>query len=216
MGRPAKLLLPALALLWGAGCKEEPSPENDRTLARLKQEADRQAAQGGPGLQRGAPASEDPNDKLAKVAANAPRKPPEESGAPVRLPDGNATVHVGQVAVKLLGMRAGQTEGRGAVTLSTDEQFLHAHLVAQNVGPRPAKLDLTFVRISAGAGVERSLARDVQRLVGTRELAVELAPDERQEFDLYFEVPREGPGKGWSLTLPAAVGGEQDVSIPLG
>ncbi|HLL53492.1 MAG TPA: hypothetical protein VK447_08105, partial [Myxococcaceae bacterium] len=132
MSGPAKrLLLCALALFPGAGCKEEPSPENDRTLARLKQEVDRQTAEGVGPQAPGQPRTEGPNDQLAELAARAEKKPPEESGKAVPLPEGNATVHVGRVAVKLLGMRSAQAQSTPKVTLTTEERFLHARVIAQ-------------------------------------------------------------------------------------
>lgn len=219
------LLAPALALLWGAGCKDEPSPDNDRTLARLKEEADREAGKGQP-PQKGPPHPQGPvsaqqmdqavNDTLAKIAAESKKEPADRAGQQVALPAENATVRLGPWAVKLLTMSASHTESGGKLTLSTEDLFLRAQLVTQNMGSKPAKLDLAFARVVDSKGGEHPLARDVQRLAGTKELSVELPAGERREFILYFEVPGEGPGKGWSLTLPAAAGGEQDVSIPLG
>jgi len=205
-------LLAAAALLLGAGCSRgEPTPESDRTLARLKQEAERVAAHG-PG---GRAPAQDPNAGLATLAAAQADARPADGGR-LQLPEGNATVHVGTVAVKLLGLTASHAESTSRVTLTTEELFLRVQLITQNVGERAAKLDFNSVRVIDGRGGAWTLARDVQRLAGTRELAAPLEPMDRREYVLFFEVPRPGPTRGWSLLLSAPGGGEQDVSIPLG
>jgi hypothetical protein len=93
--------------------------------------------------------------------------------------------------------------------------FLRVHLLAQNVGKQPGKFDLSFARLMDVDGRSYALARDAQRVGGSRELERLFPVNERQELVLYFEVPNDAPGKRLRLILPQAVGGPGDVSIPL-
>jgi len=221
--RAAGLVLAVLGLgLWPGCRKDEPSPENDRTIARLKEEADRQAEarappSGGPLAQGQKQTPEAVNDALAQLAAQGAEKQKSADAPPkLALPEGNATVHVGTAAVKLTGLSAAHTASGPRLSLSTEGLFLRVELAVQNVGKAPSKLDFAFAQVKDAQGGEHAVARDAQRLAGTRELSLELPPGERHDLVLYFEVPPEGPGRGWSLSLPAGVGGEQDVSLPLG
>lgn len=183
-------------------------PPMDRTLAKLKEAAER-----GDSAARPPPAVEDPNAALAEAATGERADEPTE----LRLPANNATVRLGSVAFKLVKLEASRAVRGGKLSLATDERFLRVELVGQNTGEASVSLDLGFARVVDGRQGEWALARDVQRMAGTKELAAPLPAGERRSYVLFFEIPRGGPREGWSLVLPAGVGsGNEDVRIPLG
>lgn len=211
---PGWLVLAGLVGLAGCQKDEPPQPELDRTLRKLKEEAERTTPRPGKATPppTGAP-TEDPNAKLAQLAAGDQQSGREQLG----LPSENNTVFVGKVAVKLLGLWSSHVIEGGKVSLTTEELFLQVKLVAQNMGNETSKLDFGFAKVVDAEKHEWPLARDVQRLAGTNPVTHQLGPADRREYLLYFEVPRRGPGKGWVLLLPAAVGaGNEDARIPLG
>ncbi|MHB8874943.1 MAG: hypothetical protein ACYC8T_14740 [Myxococcaceae bacterium] len=206
-------LLVALAGAFAlCACPREPAPDDERLLQKLKAEQQRLAG-GAPAAQAPAPpltGADDAKEKLAQLAAAGA----VDEGAR-RLPPGNATVHVGSVAMKLASLSAGHSvSGGGKVSVTTPDLFLKVSLAAQNVGPAPAKLDLSFARVSSG-GQDYPLARDAQRAAGTHELQREFPLSERADLVLYFELPKEALREGLKLVLPAAVGGDADVEVPL-
>ncbi|MFZ5469784.1 MAG: hypothetical protein ACOZIN_10135 [Myxococcota bacterium] len=191
----------ALALVPAAlcGCPAgQPAPDDERLLRKLKEESERLAAAGTP----------DPNEELARLAARGDRERAR------RLPQANPTVHLGTVAVKLVGVSSSHSISAGKLTLTTEATFLRVTLLAQNVGAGPTTLDFSFTRLEH-EGQEVEMAHDAQRAAGTRPLHRTFPPDERSEIVLFFELPR-GERGGWTLVLPAGVGGMGDVRIPLG
>lgn len=210
---PRTALTPLLlmaALAWGC-TKEEASPQEDRTLAKLRAEADRVGKGGAPSgpparLQQGS--DEDPNVGLAGLAT-------ADDGASdrkLRLPDPNDTKHVDTVAVKLTGLEASHSVKSGKLSLTTEEQFLRVQLVMQNVGQGPANLSLDGARLVDAAGQEYPLARDAQIAAGTRELRRTWAPEERADVVLLFELPPSTLEASMTLVLPATSG---DVRLAL-
>jgi hypothetical protein len=203
-------MLLAAALAWGC-TKEEAPPQEDRTLAKLRAEADRVGKGGapaGPPSRAQQASDEDPNMGLAGLAT-------ADEGASdrkLRLPDPNDTKHVDTVAVKLTGLEASHSVKGGKLSLTTEEQFLRVQLVMQNVGQAPANLSLDGARLVDAAGKEYPLARDVQIAAGTRELRHTWAPEERSDVVLFFEVPPSTLDAGLTLVLPATSG---DVRLAL-
>jgi hypothetical protein len=195
-------LLLAAALVWGC-TKEEAPPQEDRTLAKLRAEADRVGKGGAPaGPPSRGPAADDPNMGLADLAT-------AEVGASerkLRLPDPNDTKHVDTVAVKLTGLEASHSVKGGKLSLTTEEQFLRVQLVMQNVGQTPAAVSLEGARVVDEAGKEYRLARDAQIAAGTRELRHTWAPEERSDVVLFFELPPSTLEAGLTLVLPATSG----------
>lgn len=196
-------ILLAAALAWGC-TKEEAPPQEDRTLAKLRAEADRVGKGGAPSgpPSRAQQPSEDPNMGLAGLAT-------ADEGASerkLRLPDSNETKHVDTVAVKLTGLEASHSVKGGKLSLTTEDQFLRVQLVMQNVGQAPAALSLEGAKLVDAAGKEHSLARDVQIAAGTRELRHTWAPEERSDVVLFFEVPPSTLDAGLTLVLPATSG----------
>jgi hypothetical protein len=201
-------LLLAAALVWGC-TKEEAPPQEDRTLAKLRAEADRVGKGGAPSGPPSRPqAPDDPNMGLADLAT-------ADDGASerkLRLPEPNDTRHVDTVAVKLLGLEASHSIKGGKLSLTTEEQFLRVQLVMQNVGQAPAAVSLDGARVVDEAGKEYRLARDAQIAAGTRELRRTWAPEERSDVVLFFEVPPSTLEAGLMLVLPATSG---DVRLAL-
>jgi hypothetical protein len=199
--RGALLLLAALA--WG--CKEEAPPQEDRTLAKLRNEVDRVNKGGAPtGPPSPTQPPEDPNAKLAGLAAGA-----DSAGVgPLKVPEPNPTVHVDAVAVKLTGLEASHSvKGSGQMGLTSEELFLRVKLVAENVGKAPAKLDLGAARVVDAEGKEYGIARDAQVLAGTRQLERAWEPGERGDVVLLFELPPSAvSANNLTLVLPAASG----------
>jgi hypothetical protein len=195
-------LLLAAALAWGC-TKEQPPPQEDRTLAKLRAEADRVEKGGAPSHppERTAP-PQDPNASLADLAT----ADPGTSEHKLRLPEPNDTKHVDTVAVKLVGLESSHSVQRSKVSLTTEDIFLRVQLVTQNVGTTPAPLNLQGSRVVDSNGKVYSVARDAQLAGGTRELQHTWAPDERLDMVLFFEVPPSALDSGLTLVLPATSG----------
>ncbi|XXF76650.1 hypothetical protein P2318_26870 [Myxococcaceae bacterium GXIMD 01537] len=203
-------LLLAVATLVGGCRKEEAPPQEDRTLARLRDEVDRVNRGAAPAGPPSAAPSEAPNARLAGLAAGAS----EAEERPLNLPKDNPTVHVDSVAVKLTGLEAAHTlKGVSNMGLTTEEMFLRVKLVTENVGQTPAKLDLDTARVQDAEGKPYTIARDAQVLAGTRQLERTWEPGERTELVLVFEVPPSAVrAEALTLVLPAANG---DIQLAL-
>lgn len=194
-------LLLTAALAWGC-TKEEAPPQEDRTLAKLRAEADRVERGGAPSAPPVRnPAPPDPNAALADLAA---------AGAPaerkLQLPEKNDTQHVDTVAVKLTGLDSSHSVKGGKLSLTTEELFLRVQLITQNVGTAPAALSLEGARLVDAEGKEYRVARDAQIAAGTRELRRTWAPEERSEVVFFFELPPSSLDSGLTLVLPATRG----------
>jgi hypothetical protein len=199
-------LLLAAALVWGC-TKEEAPPQEDRTLSKLRAEADRVERGGAPSQPPGrAPVTEDPNAGLADLATA------ESGSTKLRLPESNETKHMDTVAVKLTGLESSHSIKGGKLSLTTEELFLRVQLVTQNVGKAPAPLSMEEARLVDPSGKEYAVARDAQIAAGTRQLGRTWAPDERADVVLFFEVPPSALESGLTLVLPATSG---DVRLAL-
>jgi hypothetical protein len=187
-----------LALL-GAGCPKggEGPNENDRLLAKLQAEKDRQAKEGvDPGPPRpdlSNPAFNTGEDPLAKTAAE-----PENPVKTLKLPE-KIDFQAGKLTVRLNGAETTQSISGGKVKLSTNEQFLRVDLKVKAL--EAAEFDFSAASVQAGEEVF-PIARDVQRVVGTRNLARPLGLGEGVETVLMFELPEAALAKGAVLKLP--------------
>lgn len=205
MPRTLALVL-ALALTLVA-CRDQapvpdPGPTGDRTLEKLREEVEREQA-----------ARDDPNQRLAELAVGAGAPEALEGVRPLS-PDARATV--GPFAVRVVGWETShRAAGNGKLSLTTEDWFVRVTVEATNADRSAQSADFNFARLAGGTDQPLELARDAQRVAGTRELNVELAPGEERELVLYFEAPAEAFGKGLTLQLPAAVAGNQDVQLPL-
>ncbi|HEX4620051.1 MAG TPA: hypothetical protein VH208_00665 [Myxococcaceae bacterium] len=208
MRRSGTVIIVALGCA-AAGCPKDEPPADDRALRILKAERDRQANGGAPVQPRPATApAEDPNARLAEIVSG------KEGEKKLPVPANTQTVHVGTLAVKLVDLSTAHTAGGGRVQLSTEQLFLKVHLITQNVGEKPASFDFSYALVEADKH-PYPIARDVTRAAGTRDLKHEYGVNDRQEVDLYFEVPPEALGAGSALVLPAAIGGSEDLRIAL-
>lgn len=191
------LLVCAAALL--AGCPDKSTSGDgaaqDRTLMKLKEAKEKGPVGVGPPV-----AEDEARDKLAKVATGG-----ADDGGPRPLPANNATVHLGTVAVKLAALETSPMVKGAKLTLSTDQTFLFVRLVAQNVGERAQELELSSATLTTKAG-ELPLARDAQRVGGTKDLHLKFGPAAEQkssEMTLIFELPPDALGSGIVLNLIA-------------
>jgi hypothetical protein len=198
-------LLLAVAVI---GCKQEeapvpdPGPTGDRTLEQLRKEVDREQAE-----------KNDPNQRLAELATGAGPEDALEGERPLP-PDAKA--QVGPFAVAVTKLEAShRAAGSGKLSLTSEDWFLRVTVEATNTDRKAQNADLSFVELAGAASEPLALARDAQRVAGTRELSFELAPGEKKEAVLYFEVPREAFGKGLALRMAPAVAGNPELLIPL-
>ena len=197
-------------------CREQAAPAapnapaaDERTLEALRREVDR--ANRGEAVGQPPDAVVDPAERLAGYAASDDR--PRE----LKLPAENATRHVGALAVKVAGLRAGHSVRAGRMALTTEDAFLEVRLATQNVGEARTQFDLSLAEVRDASGQRYAIASDVQRGAGTRQLARAYGPDERVDVTLFFEVPTAAVGHGLSLVLPAATApaASEDVVLPL-
>jgi hypothetical protein len=202
-------LLCSAALL--GGCKrEEPAPDEDRTLARLRQEVDRVNQGGATSGPPQAAESADPNARLAGLAAGHE----EDRARRLTPPGANDTVHVDSFAVKLTNLESLHSlRGTGKVSLTTDELFVRAELIVQNVGAKAGQLSLSGAKLVDAGGQEYPIARDAQTLAGTRKLDRAWEKDQRDSLVLLFEVPPAALAPELTLVLPASSG--EAARIPL-
>lgn len=195
----------ALGLLL-LGCPKEEAGPDDRLLQKLKAEQARLAAQ--PHDARGAPgqpAPLPPEDDPLAGAATAPE-------APRTLPlPGQLDVEVDKVRYRLTGLEASGQVGAGKLKLTTTDAFLRVSLRARADGAAEADLGAASLKHQ-----DRTfpLARDVQRLAGTKELRFAVPGGDGADLDLFFEVPKDALGKGLLLVLPVP-GGPATVEVPL-
>ncbi|MCP3101069.1 hypothetical protein LZ198_19520 [Myxococcus sp. K15C18031901] len=212
MAPVARLL--AAALLVGGCTKDEASPgamgnADERTLQKLRQEVDR-VNQGGRATAAPEPVRAAPNAQLAGLAAAQTDMAPQK----LNLPEPNDTVHVDTVAMKLTGLEASHSvKGSGKLSMTTEDQFLRVQLVTQNVGEKPASLDLDEAKVVDAKGTAYGVARDVQVLAGTRPLRRTWGPDERTDMVLLFELPPQALRESTLGLVIPGTGGE--VRIPL-
>jgi hypothetical protein len=188
------------ALLLGAACTkgaDAPNPE-DRLLAKLKAEQEREKKEGptaspvGPHPNLDAP-DVNVDDGLAKVAA----EPPTEVKSR-KLPE-KIDFKAGQLGVKLNGVETSQSISNGKVRLSTNEQFLRVDL--KLTADAAATIDLSGAVAKAGDETF-PIAKDVQHIVGTKNLTRPVAAGESFETVMMFELPEAALAKGVTLKLP--------------
>lgn len=199
------MLLCAAALL--GGCKkEEPATGDDRTLEKLRQEVDRVNQGGAPSA---APGEDDPNARLADLAAGQG----QEQARTYALPS-KETVKADTLALQPTGLESLHSlRGSGQVALTTGELFLLVKLDAENAGEKPVHVALSTARLVDAGGKEYPLAHDAQTVGGTRKLDRTWEQAQRDALVLVFEVPPAAIAPGLSLLIPTSSG--EDARIPL-
>jgi hypothetical protein len=200
-------LLCAAALL--EGCKkDEPAPVNeDRTLEKLRQEVDRVNQGGAPSSAPGA--SEDPNARLAGLAAGHEA----DQARTYTLPSKEA-VKVDGLSLQPTGLESLHSlSGTGKVSLTTTDLFVRVKLEAQNSGAEPVHVPLSQARLVDAEGKEYPIASDAQTLGGTRKLDRTWELEQHESLVLVFEAPPAAMAPGLALLIPNR--GGENARIPL-
>ncbi len=114
-------------------------------------------------------------------------------------------MHVDSFAVKLTNLESLHSlRGTGKVSLTTDELFVRAELIVQNVGAQSEHLALSEAKLVDAEGKEYPIARDAQTLAGTRKLDRTWEKGQRDSYVLLFEVPPSAIAPELTLVLPAS------------
>lgn len=173
------------ALAAVAGC-DRPPPADERTLQRLAEEAARQRQRA-------------ETERLAEVAVT----PPAQTRKTLPVPKQPRLV-AGPLQMEVVALTLSQVVEGEKVSLGTEDRFLRVQLEVRNLSSREASADLSQA-VLVGAGKRTwGIARDVQRLAGTRALRSGLAPGESRDFVMFFEVPEAALSSGLSLSVPEA------------
>jgi hypothetical protein len=184
--RGSRTALVAVLLLAACDRSRPPpdlSPEEARTLQRLKEELAQQQ-----------PPEEDPNANLVKAALT----PPAETRQTHPIPK-QPRASLGGVTLEVVALTSSHMVEGAKMSIATEDRFLRVQLAVKNAGKRAAAVDLGRAALVGEGERTWGLARDVQRLAGTRELAAELAGGESRDFVLFFEVPDDAFGGGDAL-----------------
>src|SRR5262249_50544833 len=98
------------------------------------------------------------------------------------------------------------------VSLATEDRFLRVELEVKNAGRGGEKADFSQGWV-VGANERRwGIARDAQRVAGSVPLDAALAPGERRDFVMFFEVP-ESALAGGGLRLVVGRNGDGVISL---
>jgi hypothetical protein len=176
------------------GCQKGPASD-ERLISKLQAEKDRLAG-GGTAAQPALPAPEGQPDPLAARAAM-----PDQPKA-LKLPQ-QLTFQVGKAVYRLASVETSHSASNGKTTLTTNDCFVKVTLLAQVVGGGP--VDLGAAKLVAG-GKEFQIAKDAQRLAGSRDLAPVLREDDLTQAVLFFEAPLSAIGPGLRLLVTGADG----------
>ncbi|HVE81743.1 MAG TPA: DUF4352 domain-containing protein [Myxococcales bacterium] len=174
---------------------DRPSPSaDDRTLARLKEEAARQD-----------PAAA---ERLAQVAVAEPAATRRTLPVPKQ-----PRLAAGPLQMEVVALTASQVVEGQKVSLATEDRFLRVQLAVKNAGAAAATADLSRAAL-VGAGQRTwAVARDVQRLAGTAALVSGLAPGESRDFVMFFEVPEAALAGGLKLAVSGAEAGRNGDGV---
>lgn len=178
-----------------AGCpKGDSPPADDRLLQKLQAEKDR--------LDKGG--------QVARPAQPAPLAEPNPLAVRAAMPDAPKTLAMvgapdfscGKGSCRVSSVETSHSVAGDKLSLTSDDFFFRVVLSVQVEGGGP--LDLSSARLVSGTE-EFPIAKDAQRLAGTRELARTFKPGEKVEVTLYFEAPRAAIAPGLKLLV---VGGD--------
>ena len=186
----------ALALVLSGCPKEEAPSQDDRLLKKLQAEKDRLAKNGEEPARPLAPAvAPEPNPLAARAAM--PDKP---KTVPIT---GSPDFIVGKAACRVSSVETSHHVAGEKLSLTTDDYFVKVTLTGQVADG--GQLDLSAAKLVSG-GADYPLAKDAQRLAGTRELSRTVAPDEKVEVILYFEAPLSAIAPGLKLVVAGGDG----------
>jgi hypothetical protein len=184
-----------------AGVGEAGWTTEDRTLQRLREEVATRAE------------AQTDRERLAAAAT----APPSAAKQALPLP-GQPRTALGPLQLEVVALAASQVVEGEKVSLATGDRFLRIQLLVKNGGRQPAEADLTQAVLVGSGQRTWGIARDVQRLAGTKLLQSELAPGESRDFVLFFEVPQAALAGGlrlWAAGAGARAGGNEDGVISL-
>lgn len=190
---PALTCALALALV---GCPKDPAPSEDALILKLQAEKER-LARGGQ-VPTGARPAPTPDPLAMRAAVPDSFKPLVLVGTP--------ELSVGSARLRVSSVETSHSVPGPRLSLTSNDYFVRVSLSAQVSGG--GAIDLTQAALSSG-GTEYPLAKDAQRLAGTRELARALRADEKLEVVLYFEAPQTAIGPGLKLSF----GGGDGVAL---
>lgn len=184
----------AFAFLLGLlllGCPKAEAPAaDDRLLEKLQAEKDRL----------------DRSGQAPRPAPSAPLAEPSPLAARAVMPDGPKTLPLtgspdfvcGKGACRISSVETSHSVSTEKMALTSDDCFFKVIVSAQVAGGGP--LDATAAKLISGP-TEYPIARDAQRLAGSRELSRTLKPDEQVELVLYFEAPQAAIAPGLKLVV---------------
>ncbi len=184
-----------VALIGCLGCpKDESPPADDRLIQKLQAEKSR-LDQGGP-VARPMPSPIAEPDPLAARAAMP--------DAPKTLAlIGASDFSCGVGACRVTSVETSHNVAREKMSLTSGEYFFKVTLSTQIA--RGGPLDFTAAKLVAGTE-EYPIARDAQRLAGTRELARTYKPGEKADVVLMFEAPSTAIAPGLKLIVAGGDG----------
>lgn len=182
----------ATALLLAA-CPDKASqpPGDDRLLAKLKAEKDREAKEGPivPPTNVEPPPKDEQVNPLAEFAAKGTQK--RELALPSK-----TMLQVGKTTLRLNALEATHTVGSG-ISVTTDDWFLAVTVNA--AGPDGESIDLSTAHLEKD-GKEFPHARDAQAAAHKPPRAS--VTKDGSLVTAYFEVPKDELGKGLTLVVP--------------
>jgi len=198
--RGLKVVICALPLL---GCpSEQPKPPgDDRLLAKLKAEKEREQREG-PMVAPTAPAEkpkDEPVNPLAEFAAKGTKK--RELTLPTK-----TVLNVGKASLRLNGLTASHTVGESP-SVTTDDLFLMVSFNATSA--EPTTVDLSAAHLELGTRTF-SHARDAQ--AASRVKAIANVTPGGSQIIVYFETPADALAQGLTLVVPD---GSADVRLEL-
>lgn len=189
------LFTAAALLLTACPDKAAQPPGDDRLLAKLKAEKDREAKEGPtvPPTNVEPPPKDEQVNPLAEFAAKGTQK--RELALPAK-----TTLQVGKVSLRVNALEATHTVGQG-ISVTTDDWFVMVSVNA--IGPDGESVDLTTAYLERD-GKQFPHARDAQ--AAGHKPGRGAASKDGTALTAYFEVPKELLGPGLTFVVPDGTG----------
>jgi hypothetical protein len=187
------LVILALALSACPDGKPSQSPGDDRLIAKLKAEKEREQRDG-PMVAPTAPVEpvkDGPVNPLAEFAAKGTQK--RELTLPTK-----TLLTVGKASLRLNGLEASHTVGE-KISVTTDDWFVKVSFLATAADATPLDLSTAHLELD---GKSFAHARDAQAASHLK-AQVTATPDGVAGV-VYFEAPRDALTKGLTLVVPDA------------
>jgi hypothetical protein len=189
-----KHLAPVIGVLALTGCpdsKPAQGPGDERLLAKLKAEKEREQRDG-PMIAPTAPVEkpkDEPVNPLAEFAAKGTQK------KDLALPS-KTLLSVGKASLRLNGLEASHTVGE-KISVTTDDWFVKVSFEA--TAAEPTNLDLSTAHLELD-GKTFAHARDAQ--AASHQKAQVSATPQGTPVVVYFEAPPDALAKGLTLVMP--------------